>query len=180
MGTSVDPSSFPLLNVDAGNERRRARNALESSLSPDPCHVAFAFAFHSSTSNLDVREVFVIMGPDETDARLRSLLILADMENRLAIHFAFMDLWWRRAYGKMLHEHGSGNRAPKNSVPIAQIIDDTLSRPTHRCMACVDGGGLGSAEEPQAHDEEGDCQDDGLSELHNDPFHNRRRLQFQV
>ena len=180
MGTSVDPSRFPLLNINTGDERRRARNTLESSLSPDPCHVAFAFAFHSGTSNLYVREVFVIMGPDEADARLRSLLILADMENRLAIHFALMDLWRRRAYGKMLHEHGSGNRASKDSVPIAQIIDDALSRPTHSRMACVDGRGLGSAEEPQAHDEEGDCQDGGLSELHNDPFHNRRRLQSQV
>lgn len=61
------------------------------------------------------------MSPDGADARLRSLLILADMENRLAIHFALMDLWRRRGYGKMLHEHGSGNRAWEYSVPIAQI-----------------------------------------------------------
>jgi len=66
----------------------------------------------------------------------------------------------------MLHEHGSGNRASKDSLSIAQIIDDAFSRPTHGRMACVDGCGLGSVEKPQAHDEEGDCQDDGLSELH--------------
>jgi hypothetical protein len=80
----------------------------------------------------------------------------------------------------MLHEHGSGNRASKDSVAIAQIIDDTLSRPTHRRMTCVDGRGLGSIEESHAHDEESECQDDGLSELHNDPFHNRRRRQPKV
>lgn len=52
MRASVNPSRFSLLNVDAGDEWRRARNTLESSLSPDPRHVAFAFAFHFSTSNL--------------------------------------------------------------------------------------------------------------------------------
>ena len=41
---SVNPSCFPLLNVDAGDERRCACNTLESPLSPDPRHVAFAFA----------------------------------------------------------------------------------------------------------------------------------------
>ena len=92
MSASVDPSRFPLLNVDAGDEWRRACNTLEPSLSPDPRHVAFAFALHSGTSNLYVREVLVVMGPDDADARLRSLLILTDMENRLTIHFALMDL----------------------------------------------------------------------------------------
>lgn len=179
MGASMDPSGFSLLNIDAGDERRRARNSLESSLSPDPCHIAFAFAFHSGTSNLDVCEILV-MGPDEADARLGSLLILTDMENRLTIHYAFMDLRRCRAYRKMLHEHGSGNLASKHSVPIAQIVDDALSRPTHGRMTRFDGCGLGSAEEPQAYDEESDCQDDELSESHNDPFHNRRRLQSQV
>jgi hypothetical protein len=88
------------------------------------------------------------------------------MENRLAIHYALVDLWRRRAYGKMFHEHGSSNRASKESASVAQIIDDALSRPTHSRMACVDGCGLSSAEERKAHDEEGDRGDNGLSKLH--------------
>ena len=159
MRASVDPASFPLLNVDTGDEWRRPRNALESSLSPGPRHFAFAFAFHSNTSYLYIREVLVFMSLDNANARLRSLLSLADMEYRLAIHFALMDLRRCRTFGKMLHEDGSGNRASKDSVPIAQIIDDTLPRPTHGRMARFDGCGLGSAEESQTHDEEGDCQD---------------------
>ena len=96
------------------------------------------------------------MGPDNADARLWSLLILTDMENRLTIHLAFVDLRRRRAHGKVLHENVSGNRAAKNSVPVAQIIDDALSRPTHGRMARVDGCCLGSAEQSDAHDENGD------------------------
>ena len=47
------------------------------------------------------------MGTDGADACFRSLLILADMENRLA---TILPLWicGGAAYGKMLHEHGSG------------------------------------------------------------------------
>src|SRR5688572_638550 len=92
MGTSVDPSCFPLLNINTGDEWCRPRDTLESSPSPGPRHVAFAFAFRSNTSYLYVREIFVFMGPDGADTGLRTLLLLADMENRLAIHFSFMDL----------------------------------------------------------------------------------------
>ena len=88
----MDPPRFPLLNIDTGGEWRCPRNTLESSLSPGPRHLAFAFAFRSNTSYLYVREVLVFMGSDDADARLRSLLILTDMENRLTIHFALMDL----------------------------------------------------------------------------------------
>jgi hypothetical protein len=47
----------------------------------------------------------------------------------------------------MLYENASGNRASKDSLPIAQIIDDALSRPTHGRMACFNAFCLGSAEE---------------------------------
>ena len=171
MCTSVDPSRFLLLNIDSGDEWRRPRNTLESSPSPDPRHVAFAFAFRSNTSYFYVREVLVVMGPDDTDARLRSLLSLTVMENRLTIHFALMDLRRCRAFGKMLHENGPGNRASKDPVPITQVIDDALSRPTHGRMARLDGFCLGHAEEPHAHDEQGDCWDDGLSESHDYSLH---------
>ena len=171
MGTSLDPSRLFFLNIDNGDEWRRPRNTLESSLSPGPRHLAFAFAFHSNTSNLYVRKVLVFMGPDDTHPRLRSLSVLTDMENRLTIHFALMNLRRCRADWKMLHEEGSGNRASKDSVPIAKIIDDALSCPTHGRMARFDGFCLGSAEEPYAHDEEGNCQDDGLSELHDYSLH---------
>lgn len=135
MCTSVNPSLFPFFNKNTGDEWCRARNALESSLSPGPCHLAFAFAFQSNTSYLYIREVLVFMGPDDADARLRSLLILTDMENRLTIHSTLMDLRQCRAHGKMLHKHSSGNRASKDSLPVAQIINDTFSRPTHGRMA---------------------------------------------
>src|SRR5262245_56749159 len=172
MSTSVDPSLFFLLDIDSGDERRRPRNTLESSLTPGPCHFAFAFTFVSNTSDLYIRGVLVFMGPDDADTRLRSLLILTDMEDRLTIHFTFMDLWWRRALWKMLHEEESGNRASKDFVAIAQIIDDTFSRPTHSRMACFDGFCLSSTEEPQTHDKEGDCQDNRSSELHDYSLHN--------
>ena len=148
MCTSVNPSLFPILNKNTGDEWCRARNALESSLSPGPCHLAFAFAFQSNTSYLYIREVLVFMGPDDADARLRSLLILTDMENRLTIHSTLMDLRRCRAHGKMLYEHGSGNRASKDSVPIAPIINDAFSHPAHGRMARFDGCCLSSAEEP--------------------------------
>src|SRR6267143_637228 len=90
MCTSVDLSRFLLLNIDTGDERRRPCNTLESALSPDPRHLAFAFAFRSNTSYFYVREVLVFMSPDDADARLRSLLTLTDMENRLTIH---LPLW---------------------------------------------------------------------------------------
>ena len=171
MCTSVDPSRFLLLNIDGGDKWSRPRNTLESSPSPGPCHVAFAFAFRSNTSYLYIREVLVVMGPDDADTRLRSLLSLTDMENRLTNHFALMDLRRCRALGKMLHENGPGNRASKDPVPITQIIDDALSRPTHGRMARFDGFCLGPAEESHAHDEQGDCWDDGLSESHDYSLH---------
>lgn len=172
MSTSVDPSLFLLLNIDSGDERRRPRNTLESSLTPGPCHFAFAFTFVSNTSDLYIRGVLVFMGPDYTDTCLRSLLILANMEDRLTIHFAFMDLWWRRALWKMLHEEEPGNRASKDFVTIAQIIDDTFSRPTHGCMACFDGFCLSSTEDPHTHDKERDYRDNKSSELHDYSLHN--------
>ena len=61
MGTAVHPSLFPLLNIDTGREWRRPRNTLESSLSPNPRHVAFAFAFHPSTSYLYVPYVIAFI-----------------------------------------------------------------------------------------------------------------------
>jgi len=167
MSTSVDPSLFLLLNIDSGDEWCRPRNTLESSLSPGPRHLAFAFAFHSNTSNLYVRDVLLFMGPDDAHARLWSLLIFTDKEYRLTIDFALMDLCRCRAFGKMLHEEASSNPAAKDSVPIAQIIDDALSRPAHGRMARFDSFCLGSAEEPHAHDEKGDCRYNGMSELHN-------------
>ena len=92
MRTSLDPPLFLLFDVDCGDEWRRPRNALEASPSPDPYHLAFAFAFCSNASYLDVREVLAFMSPDDADTRFRSLLILTDMKNRLTIHFALMDL----------------------------------------------------------------------------------------
>jgi len=156
MRTSVNPPRFLFFNIHAGDERCRPRNTLESSSSPSPCHIALAFTFGPNTSNLYVREVLVFMGPDDADARLRSLLILTDMENRLTIDFALMDLRRGRAHWKMLHEDGSGNRASKDSVPIAQIIDDSLSCPTYGRMARLDGCCLGCGEQSHAHGEEGD------------------------
>src|SRR6266850_2528593 len=153
MCTSVDLSRFLLLNIDTGDERRRPCNTLESALSPDPRHLAFAFAFRSNTSYFYVREVLVFMSPDDADARLRSLLTLTDMENRLTIHFALMDLRRYRDFGKMIHEDVTGNRASKDSVPIPHIIDHALSFPTHGRMARFDGFCLGSAEESHAHNE---------------------------
>jgi hypothetical protein len=121
MCRSVDPSRFLLLNINSGDKWRRPRNTLESSPSPGPRHVAFAFAFRSRTSYFYVREVLVVMGPDDTNARLRSLLSLTDMENRLTIHFALMDLRRCRADRKMLHENGPGNLPLKILSPSPRL-----------------------------------------------------------
>jgi hypothetical protein len=73
--------------------------------------------------------------------------MITDMEDRLTIHFALMDLRRCRAHRKVLHEDTPRNRASKDSVTIAQIIDDALSRPTHGRMTRFDGSCLGSTEE---------------------------------
>src|SRR6267143_112033 len=166
MCTSVDPSLFLLLNNDTADEGRRPCNTLEAASSPDPCKLAFAFAFLSDTSDFSVREVLVFMGPQDAEDSLRFLFVLTDMENRLTIHFGRMDLRRCRAFGKMLHEDGPGNSAAKDSVPIPQIIDHTFSLPTHGRMARFDGFCLGPAQESYAHDEEDDYRYDGLSESH--------------
>src|SRR5437016_2466308 len=164
MCTSVYPSRFLLLNIDGGDKWRRPRNTLESSPSPCPCHVAFAFAFRSNTSYLYIREVLVVMGPDDADTRLRSLLSLTDMENRLTIHFALMDLRRCRAFGKMLHENGPGNRASKDPVPITQIIDDASTLPAHCRMARMDACFSGHTEAILAYVSMVTCWDSGASE----------------
>jgi len=171
MCASVDPSLFLLFNIDIGDEWRRPRDTLESSLAPGPGHLAVALTFHSNTSDLYVREILAFMGADDADARLRALLILTDMENRLTIHFALMDLRRCRACGRMLHKDSPGDHASKDSVPISQIIDDALSRPTHSPMARFDSFCLGSAYESHAHDEEGDHRDNGMSESHDYSLH---------
>lgn len=153
MGTSVDLSFFLFFNIDPGDERRRPYNTLESALSPDPRHLAFAFAGLSHTADFSVREVIALMGPQDAEDRLPLLYILTDTENRLTIHLGLMDLRRCRAFRKMLHEDGPGQSAVKDSVPIAQIIDHTFAFPTHGRMARFDGFGLGPAEEPQAQDE---------------------------
>ena len=111
------------------------------------------------------------MGPHDAEDSLRLLFVLTDMEDRLTIHFGRMNLRRCRAFGKMLHEYGPGNSAAKDSVPIPQIIDHALSLPAHGRMARFDGFSLGPAEESHAHDEQGDCWDDGLSESHDYSLH---------
>jgi hypothetical protein len=49
MCTSVDFSLSLLFNIDTGDKWRRPCNPLESALSPDPRHLALAFADPSST-----------------------------------------------------------------------------------------------------------------------------------
>src|SRR5215467_3451824 len=171
MCTSVDTSLFLLFNIDVRDEWRRPRDTLESSPSPGPGHLAVALTFYSNTSYLNVREVLAFMGGDDADARLRALLILTDMENCLTIHFALMDLRRCRACRRMLHKDGPGNHASKDSVPIPQIIDDALSRPTHSPMARFDCFCLGSAEEPQTHDKKADHRQNGMSESHDYSLH---------
>src|SRR5262245_2286323 len=117
MCTSIDLSLFLLFNIDTGDERCRPCNTLESSLSPDPGHLAFAFACLSSTSYFSVREVFVLMGSQKAEDSLPFLYILIDIEDCLTIHFGFMNLRRFRAFGKMLHENGPGKSAAKDSVP---------------------------------------------------------------
>src|SRR6267143_4726863 len=147
MSSSVDPSLFLLLNIDTADERRRPCNTLESALSPDPRKLAFAFACLSHTAYFSVREVLAFMGLQDAEDSLPFLYILTDIENRLTIHFGFMDLRRFRTFGKMLHEDDPGKSAAKDSVPIPQIIDHTFSFPTHGRMARFDGFGLGTAEE---------------------------------
>jgi hypothetical protein len=76
MGTSVDLSLFLFFNIDTGDERRCPCYALESALSPDPRHLAFAFAGLSSTSDFSVREVLALMSPPDAEDRLLFLDIL--------------------------------------------------------------------------------------------------------
>jgi hypothetical protein len=175
MSISVDPSLFLLLNIDTADERRRPCNTLESAPSPDERKLAFAFVFLSHTSYLSVREVLAFMDPHDAEGSLPFLCVLTDMDNRLTIYCARMDLGRCRAFGKMLHEQGPGHSTAKGSVPIPQILDDALSLPTHGRMASVNGFCLGPAEESHTHDEEGDCRDDGLSESHDYSLHIRRR-----
>src|ERR1700694_3297420 len=99
MGASVDLSLFLFFNIDTGDERRRPCNALESTFSPDPRKLAFAFACLSSTSYLSVREVLALMGPHDAEDSLPFLYVLTDIENRLTIHFGRMDLRRCRAFG---------------------------------------------------------------------------------
>src|ERR1044071_8421869 len=182
MCTSVDFSLILFVNIDSADERRCSHNALESALSPDPRHLAFAFACFSHTAYFSVCEVLTFMGSQDAEDRLPFLYISIDIENRLTIHFGFMNLRRFRAFGKVLHEDDSGQRAAKDSIPIPQIIDHAFSFPAYSRMACVDGFGLGSTEETEAHDEQDDCRCDQLSELHDDslPSFIVRRLQSQV
>src|ERR1041384_3022183 len=168
MCTSVDFSLILFVNIDSADERRCSHNALESPLSPDPRHLAFAFACFSHTAYFSVCEVLTFMGSQDAEDRLPFLYISIDIENRLTIHFGFMNLRRFRAFGKVLHEDDPGQRAAKDSIPIPQIIDHAFSFPAYSRMACVDGFGLGSTEETEAHDEQDDCRCDQLSELHDD------------
>src|SRR6185295_11996625 len=144
MCTSVDLSLLLFFNIDTGDERRRPCNTLESALPPDPCKLAFAFACLSHTAYFSIREVLVFMSPQDAEDSLSFLYILTDIENRLTIHFGFMDLRRFRAFGKMLHKDDPGKSAAKDFVPIPQIIDHAFSFPTHSRMARFDGFGLGS------------------------------------
>jgi hypothetical protein len=79
MCTSVDLSFFLFFNIDTGDKRRRPCNALKSSLSPDPRHLAFAFAGPSSTSDFSVREVLALMSPPDAEDRLLSSTFLLSL-----------------------------------------------------------------------------------------------------
>src|ERR1043165_91190 len=171
MGTSVNLSFFLFFNIDAGDERRRPCNALPSALSPDPRHLAFAFAELSSTSDFYIYEVLGLTGSQDAENRFRLLYFLTDIENRLTIHWGFMDLCRFRAFGKMLLENGPRKNATKDFVPIPQIIDHAFSLPAHGRMARVDGYGLGPAEESYTQDEEGDWRYYVWSESHDNSFH---------
>ena len=77
--TSVDLSFFLFFNIDTDDKRRRPCNALKSSLSPDPRHLAFAFAGPSSTSDFSVREVLALMSPPDAEDRLLSSTFLLSL-----------------------------------------------------------------------------------------------------
>ena len=171
MSISIDPSLFLLLNIDPADERRCPCNTLESAPSPDERKFAFAFVFLPNTSYFSIREVLAFMDPHDAEGSLPFLCVLTDMDNRLTIYFACMDLGRCRAFGQMLHEQGPGKSAAKGSVPIPQILDHALPLPAHSRMARVDGFCLGPAEESHAHDEEDNCLDDGLSESHDYSLH---------
>ena len=81
MGASVDFSFFLFFNIDTGDKRRRPCNALPSALSPDPRHLAFAFARLSSTSDFYIYEVLALTGSQDAENRLRLLYCLTDIEN---------------------------------------------------------------------------------------------------
>ncbi len=80
MCTSVDLSLLLFFNIDTGDERRRPCNAFESTLSPNPCKLAFAFACLSTTSYFSIREVFAFMGSQDAEDRLAFLYVLTDIE----------------------------------------------------------------------------------------------------
>src|SRR6185436_3347767 len=176
MCTSVNLSLFLFLNIDTSDEWCRPRDTLESAFSPDPGHVAFAFASLASTSDLDVREILAFMGSQHAEDCLSFLYSLVNIEDRLTIHFCFMDLRRLRAIGKMLHEDKPGKSTAKDSVPISQIIDHAFSLPAHGRMARFDGVCLGITDETDAHDEQDDCWCDQLSELHDDSLHSTASL----
>jgi len=85
MCTSVDQSLFLLLNNDTADERRRPRNPLESTPSPDPRKLAYAFVLLTDTSYFCVREVLALMGPQDAEGSLLYLCVLTDMDHRLTI-----------------------------------------------------------------------------------------------
>ena len=113
MCTSVDPSLFLLLNIDAADEWRRPCNTLECALSPDERKLAFAFVFLANTSYFSIREVLAFMDPYDAEGSLLLRVVLTEMDNRLTSYFARMDLRRCRAFGKMLHQYGPGNREVK-------------------------------------------------------------------
>ena len=92
MCISVDPSLFLLLNIDTADERRRPCNTLESTLSPEERKLALAFVFLPNTSYFSVREVLAFMDSHDAEGSLPFLCVLTDMNNRLTIYFARMDL----------------------------------------------------------------------------------------
>ena len=103
MCASIDPSFFLVLNKDPADVRRRPRNILEPSRTPEECKVAFAFFFLSSTLHFSVSKVFAFMDPHDAEGSMTFLVGLTNSENRLAIYFARMDLRRCRAFGKMLN-----------------------------------------------------------------------------
>jgi hypothetical protein len=86
------------------------------------------------------------MSPQDAQDSLSFLYIFIDIENRLTIHFGFMDLRRFRTFGKVLHKYHPGKSTAKDFVPIPQILDHAFSFPAHSRMARFDGFGLGSAD----------------------------------